>query len=81
MSFSDDPRSASTAVPPPPAQRHRSDMTGPVVFGLILIAVGAFFLVRQLVPQINLELIWPTAAIVAGVVLVLAAFVRTGDRR
>ncbi len=81
MSSTNDPRPASAPVPPPHGRAHRSDMTGPVVFGLILIAVGAFFLVRQLVPQINLELIWPTAAIVAGVVLVLAAFVRTGDRR
>jgi uncharacterized membrane protein HdeD (DUF308 family) len=56
-------------------------MTGPVVFGLILIVVGAFFLVRQFVPQIDLEQIWPTAAIVAGVVLVVAAFVRPGARR
>jgi uncharacterized membrane protein HdeD (DUF308 family) len=81
MSSTNDPRSASAPVPPPAARAHRSDMTGPVVFGLILIVVGAFFLVRQFVPQIDLEQIWPTAAIVAGVVLVVAAFVRPGDPR
>jgi len=52
----------------------RSDATrGGLVAGLVLIVIGAFFLVRQLVPSIDFGLWWPTVAIGLGVVLVVIA--------
>jgi phage shock protein C len=58
-------------------QEHdRNGAAGAWVIGLILIAVGAFFLVRQFYPSINLGAIWPVIAIGGGLVLIVAAFVR-----
>jgi phage shock protein C len=52
----------------------RSDATrGGLVAGLILIVIGAFFLVRELIPSIDLGFWWPTVAIGLGVVLVVVA--------
>ena len=52
----------------------RSDTTrGGLVAGLILIVIGAFFLVRELIPSIDLGFWWPTVAIGLGVVLVVIA--------
>ncbi len=52
----------------------RSDATrGGLVAGLILILVGGFFLVRQLLPAIDLGFWWPTVAIGLGIVLVVVA--------
>ena len=52
-----------------PADRTR----GGLIAGLLLILVGGFFLIRQFVPSIDLSLWWPTAAIIAGVLLVVLA--------
>jgi len=64
-----------TGVAPSRARRSdRSDATrGGLVAGLVLIVIGAFFLVRELVPSIDLGLWWPTIAIGLGVVLVVVA--------
>lgn len=52
----------------------RSDATrGGLVAGLILIVIGAFFLVRELIPSIDLGFWWPAVAIGLGVVLVVVA--------
>jgi phage shock protein C len=63
-------------VPSPNRGRRgdRSDATrGGLVAGLILILIGAFFLVRELIPSIDLGFWWPTVAIGLGVVLVVVA--------
>src|SRR6188472_2427453 len=65
---------AGGASPAPPRRRDRSDATrGGLVAGLILILVGGFFLVRQLLPAFDLGLWWPTVAIGLGIVLVVVA--------
>ena len=52
----------------------RSDATrGGLVAGLILILVGGFFLLRQLLPSIDLGLWWPIVAIGLGIALVVVA--------
>ncbi len=52
----------------------RSDTTrGGLVAGLILIVVGGFFLVRQLLPSLDLGFWWPTVAIALGIGLVVVA--------
>jgi len=52
---------------------------GGLVFGAILILVGAYFLVREYVPAIDLDVVWPVAVIVIGGLLVLTAL-RPGGR-
>ncbi|MFI5254704.1 MAG: PspC domain-containing protein [Candidatus Limnocylindrales bacterium] len=58
------------------AHHAESGHNGALVFGAILIVVGAVFLVRQFVPQVDFDLLWPSALIALGVVLILAAFRR-----
>lgn len=55
-------------------RRDRSDGThGGLVAGLILIVIGGFFLVGELIPSIDLGFWWPTVAIGLGIVLVVLA--------
>src|SRR3970282_1587383 len=46
---------------------------GAVILGGILVVVGALFLVRQLLPDVDFDLLWPVALIVLGVALVLGS--------
>jgi hypothetical protein len=55
----------------------RHDASGPIVIGLILIVVGAYFLARQYIPAFNWSLIWPLLIIGGGLLLILFAFGRT----
>ena len=70
---------------PPPWQRRRpnrdrrSDATGAVVIGLLLILAGGYFLVRQFLPQLNLGLLWPVAVIALGGLLIFGAFLGRRD--
>jgi hypothetical protein len=59
-----------------PQNNDRNGTAGALVIGLVLIVVGGFFLVRQFYPSINIGAIWPVIAIVGGLVLIVAAFVR-----
>ena len=65
----------ATAAPragrPPrdPADRARLGF----VLGLVLIGLGALFLVQRLLPSIDFSLWWPLLAIAAGVVLLVVA--------
>jgi phage shock protein PspC (stress-responsive transcriptional regulator) len=61
------------------AGTRRSSGGGGLVFGAILILVGAYFLVREYVPAIDLDVVWPVAVIVIGGLLVLTAM-RPGGR-
>jgi hypothetical protein len=58
-------------------RREHRDPTGPLVFGLILILVGGFFLVREYLPTIDLGNAWPVLLVVIGVVLLLGSFRRS----
>lgn len=55
--------------PRDPADRARLGF----VLGLVLIGLGAIFLVQRLLPDIDLSLWWPLLAIAAGVVLLVVA--------
>ena len=76
--------SGATPVPGPMSaspdwsyRRHRrSDATGPIVIGLILIVAGIYFLARQYIPEFNWGLIWPVFIIGGGLLLILFAFGR-----
>jgi phage shock protein C len=45
-----------------------------VVIGVLLVLAGAYFLIREYVPDIDVNWLWPAALVVLGVVIVLAAF-------
>jgi phage shock protein PspC (stress-responsive transcriptional regulator) len=64
---------------PPRRERGGGDRSGGLILGLILILIGAYFLLRQFVPQIDLGLVWPVLVVIVGVVLVLGA-IRPGRR-
>jgi hypothetical protein len=47
---------------------------GALIGGIVLILIGAFFLVRELVPGLSWSDIWPWASIALGVVLIVLSF-------
>jgi uncharacterized membrane protein HdeD (DUF308 family) len=49
---------------------------GPIIGGLVLILIGAFFLAREVVPGFQLGQVLPVASVVLGVVLVALSFRR-----
>ena len=51
----------------------RSGLTGTMIAGGILIAIGAFFLLREWLPELSFDWFWPSLLIVAGIVLLVAA--------
>ena len=55
--------------------RHRSG-GGSWVFGLILILVGLYFLVREYLPDLNLDRLWPIGLVLVGIVLLFGALRR-----
>jgi hypothetical protein len=53
----------------------------PIVFGILLLTVGAMLLVAQFIP-LRWDIIWPVSIIAVGVgVILLSLRGRTGDRR
>lgn len=48
-----------------------SGRRGPVIAGLILIAIGGLFLARQAIPDLDTGLVWPIASVVLGIILVV----------
>lgn len=50
---------------------------GGVLIGAILVIAGAYFLVREYIPDIDLNWLWPAALIALGVIILLSAFRRT----
>ena len=66
------PSVMNQAAPP----RRRSSGGGSLVFGLILVGLGAYFLIREYLPQIDTDLLWPIGLVVLGIVLVVASLRR-----
>jgi phage shock protein C len=50
-----------------------------VLIGALLVVAGVYFLVREYVPDIDLNWLWPAALIALGVVVLIAAFRRSPD--
>jgi phage shock protein PspC (stress-responsive transcriptional regulator) len=70
---------ASAAPPtwsPDQAPAGRSGLGGAVIFGLILIGIGAWFLVDQYLPAFDRDLIWPIALIALGAALLVVSLTR-----
>jgi phage shock protein C len=68
---------AAPSAADPARSAPRSDRSdgarGALVGGLILIVIGGFFLVRELIPSVDFGFWWPTVAIGLGIVLVVLA--------
>ena len=62
-----------SAMSPPAPARRRGSGSGSLVLGLILVAVGAYFLIRQYLPQIDTDLLWPIGLVLLGLALVAAS--------
>jgi phage shock protein PspC (stress-responsive transcriptional regulator) len=77
--------SSGAAAAPPPAQSTTSWTStsrvdsgpGPhVIFGVILILIGGWFLAQQFLPWLNFGTLWPIGLVVIGLVILLAALRR-----
>lgn len=51
-------------------------ISGPMIGGLVLIALGAFFLLREWLPQFDFDWFWPMALIALGVLVLVMALGR-----
>jgi phage shock protein C len=58
----------------------RAGSGGAVIFGLILIALGIWFLIDRYVPAIDSDLLWPVALVVLGIVLLAIALRRPSSQ-
>lgn len=52
---------------------------GPLIAGLVFIAIGALLLIREFVPAVQWATIWPWASIVLGVILLALSIRRRPD--
>lgn len=92
---STDPRGSGVSGGPPPGWRppagdrrapwpvrpdESRDRGVPLVFGLILVLLGAFFLARSYLPGIDWEATWPILLVGIGVVLLVGSLRRSNDR-
>jgi phage shock protein PspC (stress-responsive transcriptional regulator) len=68
---SDDP-SGTPGAPAPRAERYRSGSAG-LVFGVILIGLGLYFLAREYLPGFNIDRLWPLGLVALGIFLLIAA--------
>jgi phage shock protein PspC (stress-responsive transcriptional regulator) len=66
------------AVPPRRHDRRGRSGAGTVIVGLILVLVGAYFLLRTLVPDLDLGPYWPVILIVIGGALLVGS-IRPGS--
>jgi phage shock protein C len=58
----------------------RGGSGGAVIFGVILIGLGVWFLIDQYVPAIDGDLLWPVALVILGVVLLVVALRRPASK-
>lgn len=58
----------------------RSETSGAVVFGVILVVLGGWFLLQQYVPWLDAGRVWPFVLIVIGAVVLLGAIRPRGPR-
>jgi len=61
------------------AERGYDGRTGSIVIGAILVLVGLGFLVREYLPAIDFDYVWPLVLVALGALVLVSAF-RTNDR-
>lgn len=67
------------AVPPPRRRRRERDGSGAIIGGIVLVLIGAYFLLRQFAPQLELGSAWPIILVIIGFALVVGS-IRRGPR-
>ena len=67
------------AAAPEEHHRRRGGGNGGMIFGVILILLGAWFLVDQYVPALDTDLLWPIALVVIGGALLLISMRRSQE--
>jgi hypothetical protein len=65
------PDGSSTFGAPAPRDHDRGRNPVGLVFGLILVAAGAIFLVGEFLPEIDLSISWPVLSLIVGLVLIV----------
>jgi phage shock protein C len=58
------------------ARAQRGGMSPGLLFGGFLILLGAFFLIREFLPQIDFDWFWPLILVLLGLLLVMSAMGR-----
>jgi phage shock protein C len=58
------------------ARRQRGDSAAPAVIGVFLVLIGAFFLAREWLPELDFDWFWPLLVIGLGVLLLVMAIGR-----
>ncbi len=66
----------SAVVRAPAHERRRGSGGGAMVFGLILVGLGAYFLIDEYLPQIDVNAFWPIGLVVLGIVLLVSSLRR-----
>jgi phage shock protein C len=62
------------------ARAEGGGMPGSAIAGLVLVALGAFFLAREWLPQLDFDMFWPLILVGVGILLVVSALSnRPGD--
>jgi phage shock protein C len=79
----DPPTEADPAAPPVAASAPAAVATGSgpsagLVIGALLILLGSWFLIRQILPEIRFDWLWPVGLVVVGLIILLAALRRPG---
>jgi phage shock protein C len=57
-------------------RQRRGGSGGAVIFGLILIGIGIWFLIERYVPAFDRDLVWPVALVVLGATLLVVSLRR-----
>ncbi len=77
------PSAAAPAWTPPGADpyagrrnRHRRSGNGGVIFGIILVALGVWFLIDNYIPDLRSDLFWPIGLVLLGLVLLVVSMRR-----
>jgi phage shock protein C len=60
-------------------EHHRRGSGGGVIFGLVLVLLGAWFLVDEYVPGLDTDLLWPIALVVIGLALLFISMRRSSE--
>ena len=58
-----------------------SGLSPAVLIGGFLVLLGGFFLMREFLPQVDFDWVWPLVLVAIGVVLIASAMGRAGGRR
>lgn len=56
--------------------RHRRRGGGGLIFGLILVALGVWFLLDEYIPGLRSDLLWPIGLVVLGLILLFVSYGR-----